>query len=309
VAFLNDALANPDNERGQYMFFDTDGDGLGDVYINTSMQGGSGSEPGARTVKMFSPSVAGRIVYNTGSGQYETITTPTDYSDHPVAGVSWYGAVKYCNWLTIDQGFPLEERCYTENTHANLTAWRPITITTADWETRDLNDGERLALVTEYLGYRLPMDQGYNNASPGADSADAYNEWYMAAAWNGSSNTLFGFGRSTITGADANYVDSGDPFDNGTTPVGYYDGTDQGGFQTNANENALGLFDMSGNAYQWIQGRFNTHAQSINYRVMRGGSWNNAATGSQGLETTTRVFTITSLTNGQIGFRVVRSAP
>ena len=26
------------------------------------------------------------------------------YTNHPAVGVSWFGAAKYCNWLTIDSG-------------------------------------------------------------------------------------------------------------------------------------------------------------------------------------------------------------
>jgi len=306
VVFLNDAIANPGNERGQYIFVDTT---TGDVYVNDQQQGESGEDPGLRNTRMFSPTAAGQIEYSTGTNTYEVVITPVDYSDHPVTGVTWYGAVKYCNWLTIDQGMISAARCYAEDTDASLTGWRPVTITQQNWEARDLDDGERLGLISTHPGYRLPMDEGYDNVDVGSDMADDYNEWYKAAAWNDGqgTHTVFGFGRDTISGADGNYIDSGDPFDNGTTPGGYYDGSDhEGAFATTGNDNTFNVFDMSGNAYQWIQGRFNTNSSSIDFRTMRGGSFNKAGDGFQSCEVIQRTFAPPSLVNNQIGFRVVR---
>ncbi|UCC29084.1 MAG: SUMF1/EgtB/PvdO family nonheme iron enzyme, partial [Phycisphaerales bacterium] len=157
VAFLNDAMSNRDNERGYYMFFDT---ATGDVYVNSSTIGELGSEPGFREITMFSPSSSGQIEFVDGA--YRVVADAIEYWQHPVTGVSWYGAVKYSNWLTIDQGMLPGERCYTEDTDMNLAGWHPVTIGKSDWQMRDLTDSERLDLVTHYRGYRLPMDDGHN---------------------------------------------------------------------------------------------------------------------------------------------------
>jgi formylglycine-generating enzyme required for sulfatase activity len=48
-----------------------------------------------------------------------------------------------------------------------------------------------------------------------------------------------------------NFWNSGDPFDNGTTPVGYYDGSKHGSYQTKNNASPYGAYDMAGNVFEW----------------------------------------------------------
>ncbi len=304
VAFLNQALASPTDARGHYLYFDTT---TGDVYLHATLTGESSPGPGSRSIRVFSPAIAEQIRYD--QGRFEAVISPVDYSLHPLTGVSWYGAVKFCNWLTIDQGMSPAQRCYGEGPDADLAAWRPITVSIDDWRRRDLGTTERERLVTLCEGYRLPMDDGSDNLDPAVDGADAFNEWYKSAAWNesGRRNNLFGFGRDVLSSADANFRDSGDPFDNGTTPVGFYDGSMQPpSFSTSAGANSFGLFGMSGNVFQWMQCRFSDHAGSISFRTIRGGNWNDAAA-SPHLRTTARTFTMPSATDARIGFRVVRS--
>ncbi len=311
VAFLNDAIVSPDNERGSFMFFD---DVTGDVYVNTTEPGGTG-DPGLRSVLMFSPAASG--VIDLVAGTYQAVAAPIDYARHPVTGVSWYGAVKYANWLSLDQGMLPSARCYAESGADSLSGWHPVTISKAGWSTRDLSSAERLDLVTNCRGYRLPMDQGYDNVAPSADAADAYNEWYKATAWDpvSGANRLFGFGRDLLSGADANFQCSGDPFDGAVcaadgepTPVGYYDGSDHGGaFATTGNANGFGLFDLSGNVFAWLQGRFNNHPDSLAFRTVRGGGFNDQFA-STNLLTSSRIFTAPDRTDRQIGIRLLRVA-
>jgi iron(II)-dependent oxidoreductase len=95
-----------------------------------------------------------------------------------------------------------------------------------------------------------------------------------------------------ISGPQANYDMSGDPYDfpnGGTTPVGYYDGTNHGGYQTLDSPSPYGLYDVVGNVLEWCStriapypydptdGRENPPAASWECcRVLRGGSWGNA---------------------------------
>lgn len=308
AAFLNDAIAHLDDDKGAYMFFDTE-TLPGNVYINEHQAGARGAGPPAGSVVLLYEATNGQAPV--GRIQWDGVQyiVEAGFEDHPAVGMTWYGAVKYCNWLSLDQGVVPEARCYTEDVNENLGGWRPATISESAWATRDLNASERLALVAAYRGFRLPMDQGYNNPSPDPPSerAEMYNEWYKAAAWNESigANTIYGFGRNTITGADANYRDSGDPFDNGTTPVGYYDGSDHGGaFPTNPNENTFGLFDMTGNVSEWVQGHFNTTLPQ--FRTLRGGSWNQVVSL---MDVRSRSAKLATTTSDRVGFRVVRASP
>ncbi|MHC4236026.1 MAG: SUMF1/EgtB/PvdO family nonheme iron enzyme, partial [Planctomycetota bacterium] len=308
AAFLNDTIdsANRVNQRGQYMYHDTDS---GDVYVN-SIQPGEAGPDGSQTltVKMYSASVnAYRISYDLDLSLY--VAAPGS-EQHPLTGVSWFGALKYCNWLTIDQGLGPPQRCYHEGPATDLDEWRPVTITKSEWQVRDLNDSERQALVDNYAGFRLPMDDGSDNTDPWSDAADAYNEWYKAAAWDQSAgvNRIYGFGRDDIStnGADANYWNSGDPFDNGTTPGGFFDGVNllgDGVTATLDTDSFYGLYDMSGNVAEWTQDRYSTTST----RALRGGSW--ASFEAQGIwiRNFDRNFASPSLVWGEIGFRVVRA--
>ena len=68
----------------------------------------------------------------------------------------------------------------------------------------------------------------------------------------------------------ANYFDSGDPFDNGTTPVGFYDGKEHDGFKTLNSPSVYGAYDLAGNVWEWTH---SFYSKSTQHRVIRGGSW------------------------------------
>ncbi len=166
----------------------------------------------------------------------------TGYANHPVIEVSWYGAVEYCNWLSVSSGL---ERCYNPNYEIDITK----------------------------KGYRLPTEA----------------EWEMAARGDAEVNASLGHQRrfpwgENIDGSYVNYIDSGDPYDNGTTPVRYYDGSNHNGYQTDDSRSPCGVFDMSGNVWEWChdwyRSDYNSNTLSTNpigasrgtKRVFRGGS-------------------------------------
>jgi len=100
-------------------------------------------------------------------------------------------------------------------------------------------------------------------------------EWEYAAR-GGLSGKRYPWG-DTISGTDVNYWESGDPWDDDTSPVETYAA------------NGYGLYDMAGNVWEWVNDWFQSDYYSESptndppgpasgsYRVLRGGCWNDDA--------------------------------
>lgn len=89
-----------------------------------------------------------------------------------------------------------------------------------------------------YYGYDLPTDAEWEKAARGPDHDD--EDEHLVYSWGNS-----------ISGGYANYYNSGDPYEYGFTPVGFYDGN-----QTPVGPdmvNGYGLYDVTGNAAEWTR--------------------------------------------------------
>jgi formylglycine-generating enzyme required for sulfatase activity len=295
--FLNDAektqQTNPTDPRCTHMWFEP---ASGDVYMTDVTGFPSGSEWYDRTLYKTSDFPDSKIKYNAGNVVGSRFYVLSGFDHHPVGTVSWFGAAKFCNWLTIDAGMDVPQICYHEGT--SKYDW--YAITASDWSANGLLDEERLDLVRNYRGYRLPMD-GVNvdaGTTGVAHSwnidANPYNEWYKAAAFDPNApdtvrdgpgdyevvqpdHWIFGYGADTNTNADANLANSGDPFAE-TTPVGWYDGINVllDGTPTNDTRNRYGLYDMCGNMAEWINDTALEYPWDSTYRGTRGGRWVNS---------------------------------
>ena len=91
-------------------------------------------------------------------------------------------------------------------------------------------------------------------------------EWVKAVSHENGHQFPWGEYGST-DGTRANFWFSGDPWDNGTTPTGFYNGENYAGFQTADSPSRFGTYDMNGNVYEW------TNSWNDWYHVIRGGSW------------------------------------
>ncbi len=130
-----------------------------------------------------------------------------------------------------------------------------------------------------------------------------------------------------IDGTYANFLNSGDAYDNGATPVGYYDGSTHGALQTKDNASPYGAYDMIGNVWEWCSDwRSETYYQecydkgtvknptgppSGTYRIVRGSDWHHDAfQNNNGLyhdpRCAWRNSEVPSVTGSNFGFRCVR---
>ena len=231
--------------------------------------------------------------YEVTQAEYEVycsygVSSPSSYygdgDNYPAYWVSWYDALVYCNKRSIAEGLT---PCYSINDSPNPEDWGKLP-TAYDDPLRDTWDAVECDWNAN--GYRLPTEA----------------EWeYAARAGDNTVDSLTYSGTSNVDelGDYAWYKDNS----NSTT---HEVGTKL--------QNAFGLYDMSGNVYEWCWNWFTseydenteggnnpTGASSGSYRVFRGGSWHN---GSDNCAVSYRGSNGPYLRSSYLGFRVVRAS-
>ena len=137
-------------------------------------------------------------------------------------------------------------------------------------------------------------------------------EWEKAA--RGTDGRLYPWGNK-ISNECANFWDSGDPFDNNTTPVGFFNGKNNKDFQTINSTSPYKVYDLVGNVREWCNDWYQRNYYSVTplsepkgpdsgtKRVIRGGGY---LFRKNTLRTTYRSSYDPFTTNSLVGFRCVK---
>lgn len=159
--------------------------------------------------------------------------------EFPAYSVSWFNAIIYCNLRSIDEGLA---PVYIINDESNPSKWSGITVNAElkySGPYSDLSWSNIISYDSTANGYRLPTS----------------NEWsYIASEKGASSNKYSG----------SNNIDD---------VAWYRENSDLIVHEIKCKSaNSLGIYDMSGNVWEWCYDLYQGYKSKPYFRVLRGGS-------------------------------------
>jgi len=287
-----------DERPGQIWYLDADGDGYSDETTDTS----NCTRPADYYVSSELTSTTGDC-NDDDAAVYPGATELCDGNDNQCPGDSGYGSVdEGCTTPTgmalipsgcFDMGdafnegnseeLPVHDVCVTsdfymdihEVTNAEYTACVSASGCTAPSDSSSSTRGSYYGNPTydDFPVIYVSWNQANDYCTWAGKRLPTEAEWEYAAR-GGLSGKRYPWG-DTISGTDANYYNSGDSWDNDTSPVENYAA------------NGYGLYDMAGNVWEWVNDWYQSDYYSESptndppgsasglYRVQRGGGWDN----------------------------------